>query len=53
MKLTACITTFNRPDFLEESLGSLCNQTNDDFQILILDNGSDIRTENLILNYKN
>ena len=52
MQLTACITTFNRPEFLSESLGSLCNQTNNNFQILILDNGSDLKTENIILNYK-
>ena len=52
MQLTACITTFNRPEFLRESLGSLCNQTTNNFQILILDNGSDIETENIILNYK-
>tara|TARA_B100000242_G_scaffold223288_1_gene164063 strand:+ start:6872 stop:7795 length:924 start_codon:yes stop_codon:yes gene_type:complete len=52
MKLTACITTFNRPEFLRESLNSLCNQTNGDFEILILDNGSDIVTENIINNYK-
>ena len=52
MQLTACITTFNRPEFLYESLGSLCNQTTNNFQILILDNGSDIETENIILNYK-
>ncbi len=52
MQLTACITTFNRPEFLRESLGSLCNQTTNNFQILILDNGSDVKTENIILNYK-
>lgn len=52
MKLTACITTFNRPEFLEESLRSLCNQTNKDFQILILDNESDPATERVVLNLK-
>ncbi len=52
MQLTACITTFNRPEFLRESLGSLCNQTTNNFEILILDNGSDVKTENIILNYK-
>ena len=49
-KLTACITTFNRPDFLKESLNSLINQTNNDFKILILDNGSDSATEKIIDN---
>ena len=52
MKLTACITTFNRPEFLKESLNSLCNQTNGDFKILILDNGSDIVSKNIINDYQ-
>ena len=53
MKLTACITTFNRPDFLEESLASLCNQTSKNFSILILDNGSDKLVEKIIQKYQN
>lgn len=53
MKLTACITTFNRPDFLEESLNSLCNQTSKEFSILILDNGSDNLVGKIIKKYKN
>ncbi len=52
MKLTACITTFNRPKFLRESINSLCNQSNNDFNILILDNGSDSVTENIIHDYQ-
>ena len=52
MKLTACITTFNRPDFLEESLKSLIKQTNKNFEILILDNGSDSVTEKIINNFQ-
>ena len=52
MELTACITTFNRPEFLRESLNSLCNQSNNDFQILILDNGSDLITEKIIQEYQ-
>lgn len=50
VKLTACITTFNRPDFFKESLNSLLNQTNKNFKILILDNGSDSATEKIIDN---
>ena len=51
MKLTACITTFNRPKFFEESLRSLLNQTDDSFKILILDNGSDLETETIVRNF--
>ena len=51
MKLTACITTFNRPKFFEESLRSLLNQTNNNFKILILDNGSDLETETIVRNF--
>ncbi len=53
MRLTACITTFNRPDFLEESLKSLCNQTDKRFSILILDNGSDRLVKKVIHKYRN
>ena len=52
MKLTACITTFNRPDFLEESLKSLIKQTNRNFNILVLDNGSDSITKKIINNFQ-
>ena len=38
MKLTACITTFNRPDFLEESLKSLIKQTNRNFNSTVINN---------------
>ena len=51
MKLTACITTFNRPKFFDESLRSLLNQTNNNFKILILDNGSDLETETIVRNF--
>ena len=51
MKLTACITTFNRPKFFEESLKSLYNQTNKNFFILILDNGDDSLTQKIVKKY--
>lgn len=52
MTLTACITTFNRPKFFEESLKSLYNQTNKNFSILVLDNGDDILTREIVNKYQ-
>lgn len=49
--LTACITTFNRPELLQESIESLVNQTYKDFDILILNNGNDEETKNMIKFY--
>ena len=49
--LTACITTFNRPELLKESIESLVNQTCKDFDILILNNGKDEETKNMIKFY--
>lgn len=46
--LTACITTFNRPQLLIESLASLTTQLNHDFNILILDNSSDSETYQVV-----
>ena len=52
MILTACITTFNRPKFFEESLKSLYSQTNKNFSILVLDNGDDIYTQEIVKKYQ-
>ena len=48
MEVTACITTYNRPDYLHESLESLYNQSSNKFEILILDNDSTNETKNVV-----
>lgn len=39
-KLTICMTTFNRENELEEALESLKNQTNSDFELIVINDGS-------------
>ena len=51
MLLTACITTFNRYEYFKIALNSLFEQTNKEFQILVLDNGNDVKTINYAKNY--
>ena len=50
--LTACDITFKRPKLLQESIESLITQTSKDFDILILNNGNDEDTKNVINFYK-
>ncbi|MBT6448627.1 MAG: glycosyltransferase, partial [Flavobacteriaceae bacterium] len=46
--LTIALTTYNRPNFLHESIKSILNQTFKDFDLLILDNGSTNETSSVI-----
>ena len=39
-KVSVIITTYNRPNYLEEAVKSVVNQTFQDFEILIIDDGS-------------
>lgn len=46
--LTIALTTYNRPNFLQESIKSILNQTFKDFDLVILDNGSTNETTAVI-----
>jgi glycosyltransferase involved in cell wall biosynthesis len=46
--LTIALTTYNRPNFLYESIKSILNQTFKDFDLVILDNGSTNETRSVI-----
>lgn len=46
--LTIALTTYNRPNFLQESIKSILNQTFKDFDLVILDNGSTNETTSVI-----
>ena len=46
--LTIALTTFNRHKYLELSISSVLSQTFTDFDLVILDNGSDKRTKNVV-----
>lgn len=40
MKYSIIVPVFNRPDEVDELLGSLCSQTQKDFEVLIVEDGS-------------
>ena len=47
-KLTIVLTTYNRPNFLKLAIDAILIQTFTDFDLVILDNGSDDRTSSVI-----
>jgi glycosyltransferase involved in cell wall biosynthesis len=48
MKISVIVATYNRPDALDVVLQSLEPQTDNDFEIIIADDGSDNETKSLI-----
>jgi len=51
MKVSVALITYNRPQFLNQAINSILNQTFTEFEFLILDNGSDEETKKLILKF--
>ena len=47
-KVTVAITTYNRPDYLRESIDAVLKQTFQDIEVLVIDNGSGISTHNVV-----
>ena len=51
--ISVVITTFNRKNLLKETLDSIQRQSFTDFEIIIVDNYSEDKTKNFILNHPN
>lgn len=51
MKLSVCICTFNRAEFLRATLDSIVPQLTDECEVLVLNNGSTDSTEPMIAEY--
>lgn len=49
--LSICIATYNRADYLRETLDSIIPQLNDDVEILVIDGASPDNTQVVIQNY--
>ena len=45
------IPVYNRPEELDDLLGSLCKQTCDDFEVVVVEDGSSLSSENVINKY--
>ena len=51
-KVSVCIPTYNRANYLKESIKSVLNQTLQDFELIICDNASVDNTEEIVLSFK-
>jgi glycosyltransferase involved in cell wall biosynthesis len=52
MLFSVIVPVFNRPDEIEELLGSLCEQTYSLFEVIIVEDGSEIRCDDRIDQYR-
>ena len=51
MKYSVIVPVFNRPDEVDELLDSLARQTNKDFEVVIVEDGSEVRCEDVVCKY--
>ena len=51
MKVSVIIPTYNCEKFLNDSIGSLLNQTTSDFEIIVVDNKSTDNTVKVVKDY--
>ena len=51
MKYSLIIPVFNRPDEVDELLASLCGQTLHDFEVVVVEDGSDVPCRNVVERY--
>ena len=52
MKVSIILPTYNRSRFLSETINSVLNQTYKDFELIIIDDGSNDNTRTLVEDYK-
>ncbi|MGE0088966.1 MAG: glycosyltransferase family 2 protein [Bacteroidales bacterium] len=53
MKFSVIIPVYNRPDELKELLESLKHQTYKEFEVIVVEDGSTLKCENIVTDYKN
>ncbi len=51
MYFSIIIPLFNRPDEIDELLSSLCNQTIGQFEVIIVEDGSTVKSEKIVQKY--
>lgn len=50
-RLSLIIPLYNRPEEIRELLESLCLQTNSDFEVLIVEDGSDVKSDAIVASF--
>ena len=48
MKFSFIVPVYNRPDEVDELLESLCTQTQRDFEVIIVEDGSSVTCEDIV-----
>ena len=51
MRYSVIIPVYNRPDEVDELLESLCTQTNGDFEVVVVEDGSSVPCESVVQKY--
>lgn len=51
MKYSVIIPVYNRPDEVDELLESLCRQHFEDFEVVVVEDGSDIACQDVVMRY--
>ena len=51
MRYSVIIPVYNRPDEVDELLESLCTQTNGDFEVVVVEDGSSVSCESIVQKY--
>src|ERR1051326_8044502 len=52
MRLSICICTINRADFIRQTLESIVPQMTDEVELIIIDSSSDSATEDIVRSFK-
>ncbi len=53
MRYSIIVPVFNRPDHIEALLGCLVNQTYTDFEVIVVESGSSIKSDNIVKSFDN
>ncbi|MBD3311260.1 MAG: glycosyltransferase [Candidatus Magasanikbacteria bacterium] len=51
-KVSVIIPTYNRPEFIDKAIKSVLNQTYQDFEVIVVDDGTRVRAEDVVKKIK-
>lgn len=52
LRLSLIIPLYNRPEEIRELLDSLCLQSNADFEVIVVEDGSEIKSDSIVASYR-